>query len=102
VADGDAALRVAAAPAAVAWDVALAQAVARLKKLPRGWRELTPRERELWPLLAAGYSDAAIGTQLHISKRTVSNHIHHILAKLPATNRAQAAALWERCTYHHS
>ena len=81
---------------------ALEKAVARLKKLPRGWRELTPRERDLWPLLAAGYSDAAIGMQLCISPRTVSNHIRHILAKLPATNRAQAAALWVRCTYHNA
>ena len=83
-------------------EAAMGKAAARLAQLPCGWRALTARERELLPLLAGGYSDAEIGAQLGLSPRTVSNHIHRILAKLRATNRAQVAALWARCTYHHS
>jgi DNA-binding NarL/FixJ family response regulator len=60
--------------------------------------ELTPRERELLGLIAEGHSNAAIGTRLFLSQKTVDTHVHSILLKLglPATpdqNRRVLAVL---------
>lgn len=52
---------------------------------------LTRREHEVLALLADGRSSSAIGRQLGLSSRTVANHVSNILAKLNATDRADAA-----------
>ncbi len=44
--------------------------------------ELTPRELEVLALVAQGLSNAAIGTQLFLTKRAVEKHVGAILAKL--------------------
>jgi DNA-binding NarL/FixJ family response regulator len=51
---------------------------------------LTPRERELLTLAAAGRSNAEIGAKLGITERTVKNHLHAVFAKLGVTSRTQA------------
>jgi DNA-binding NarL/FixJ family response regulator len=45
-------------------------------------RVLSPREREVLSLVAAGRSNAAIGTLLDLTPRTVETHIANVLAKL--------------------
>lgn len=50
---------------------------------------LTPREREVLALVAAGFSNQEIGAELHISGNTVKTHIGNLLAKLHARDRAQ-------------
>ena len=58
---------------------------------------LTPREREVLELLAAGRSNAAIAAELVISPKTASVHVSHILEKLLVRSRGEAAALaWRR------
>ena len=57
---------------------------------------LTPREREILALVAAGRSNAEIGTQLFISAKTVSVHVSNVMAKLGASSRTEAAALARR------
>ena len=52
--------------------------------------ELTPREREVLDLIAAGRSNAAIARELVISPKTVSNHISAIFAALQVADRATA------------
>jgi DNA-binding NarL/FixJ family response regulator len=52
--------------------------------------ELTEREREVLDLIAAGSNNQAIADQLHISLKTVSNHISNIFDKLQVADRAQA------------
>ena len=47
-------------------------------------------------LLAAGRTNAQIGTELFISPKTASVHVSNILRKLGASGRAQAAATAER------
>jgi len=42
-------------------------------------------------LIAAGNDNAMIAAQLHISPKTVKNHISNILMKLQIQNRIQAA-----------
>jgi DNA-binding CsgD family transcriptional regulator len=54
---------------------------------------LSPREREVLHLLAAGMSDRQIAAALAISYRTVTNHVGSILAKLDVPTRTAAAAL---------
>lgn len=52
--------------------------------------DLTDREQELLALIAQGYSNSDIAHQLHISPKTVSNHISSIFNKLQVADRAQA------------
>ena len=47
-------------------------------------------------LLAAGRTNAQIGTELFISPKTASVHVSNILRKLGVSGRAQAAATAER------
>jgi DNA-binding CsgD family transcriptional regulator len=60
-------------------------------KKQSGLAVLTARELEVLHLIARGYSNRRIGHELHISVSTVSIHVSHILAKLKATNRTEAA-----------
>jgi len=57
---------------------------------------LTPREREVLELLAAGHTNRQIAEQLFISEKTVSVHVSNILRKLSATSRTEAAGLAHR------
>ncbi len=52
--------------------------------------ELTDRERELLTLIAEGRNNQEIADHLHISAKTVSNHISNIFNKLQVADRAQA------------
>jgi len=52
--------------------------------------ELTDRERELLELVASGKSNQEISHQLHITSKTVSNHVSSIFNKLKVGDRAQA------------
>jgi len=70
----------------------IAAQLARAVRQPRRDR-LTAREREILALLAEGLSNRAAGERLGISERTVKFHVGEILARLGATNRAQAVAI---------
>jgi DNA-binding NarL/FixJ family response regulator len=54
-------------------------------------RELSRQELTVLTLLAQGMSNQQISIRLHISPKTVKNHLTHIFAKLRASNRHQAA-----------
>jgi DNA-binding NarL/FixJ family response regulator len=53
--------------------------------------ELSDREIEVLKLIANGKDNAMIAAELHISPKTVKNHISNILMKLQIDNRIQAA-----------
>jgi DNA-binding NarL/FixJ family response regulator len=57
---------------------------------------LTPREGEVLTLLARGYTNREIAETLVISVKTASVHVSHILRKLGARNRREAAAIAHR------
>ncbi len=54
--------------------------------------ELSQRELEVPPLLAAGKSNRGIADALFISLNTVTTHVRNILTKTGCTNRTEAAA----------
>jgi DNA-binding NarL/FixJ family response regulator len=51
---------------------------------------LTAREHEILDLVAAGLSNAQIAERLYLSQKTVRNHVHAVLTKLQAADRAEA------------
>jgi DNA-binding CsgD family transcriptional regulator len=67
-------------------------------ELPAQWRggdrfaPLTQREREITELAAGGWSSPRIAAQLHLSRRTVENHLQHSYRKLGVGRREELAA----------
>ena len=57
---------------------------------------LTTREDEVLQLLGRGYTNRQIAAELTISVKTASVHVSHILRKLGAPNRLEAAAIAHR------
>jgi DNA-binding CsgD family transcriptional regulator/tetratricopeptide (TPR) repeat protein len=57
---------------------------------------LTPRERDVMRLVAAGLTNRQIGERLYISEKTASVHVSNVLAKLDASGRAEAVAVATR------
>jgi DNA-binding NarL/FixJ family response regulator len=53
--------------------------------------ELSDRELQVLKLIANGKDNTMIAAELHISPKTVKNHISNILMKLQIDNRIQAA-----------
>jgi non-specific serine/threonine protein kinase len=53
--------------------------------------DLTRREWEVAVLVAEGYANKSIATELHVSQRTAETHVQHILTKLGFSSRAQIA-----------
>ena len=53
--------------------------------------ELTPREREVLDLIAAGLRNRAIAERLGISEKTVRNNVSSVLIKLQVEDRTSAA-----------
>ncbi len=57
----------------------------------RGPGRLTPRQREVADLVATGLTNAQIAVKLHLSERTVENHVFNVLSALELHNRVQLA-----------
>jgi len=60
---------------------------------PNDRNPLTMREREVFDLVRQGLSNREIARTLWISESTVKVHVHHVLEKLGARSRTEAATL---------
>jgi DNA-binding NarL/FixJ family response regulator len=53
---------------------------------------LTPREQEIAILVARGFTNRQIASELFISERTVDHHVSNILKKLDVSSRERIAS----------
>ncbi len=60
---------------------------------PPGYEELTPREREVFAMVARGLTNAQIADRLVVSEATVKTHVARVFSKLDLHDRAQAVVL---------
>jgi PAS domain S-box-containing protein len=54
---------------------------------------LSPRERQILELLAAGYGSVNIAARLGLSHATVRNHVQHLLRRLEVHSQVEAVSL---------
>ena len=62
------------------------------------WKGVTPREREVLTLIAAGANNREISQTLHITEKTVKNHVSNILNRVGLRDRTQLA-IWVNTTH---
>lgn len=76
-------------------NVVAAGNVAARNPVPEGrptFAELTPRETQILEMVARGMQNKLIAAEFGLSEHTVKIHLHHIISKLGARNRTEAAA----------
>jgi DNA-binding NarL/FixJ family response regulator len=64
-----------------------------IAEIPFELKDLTPRERDVLQMIAAGANNREISQILHITEKTVKNHVTSILSRLGLRDRTQAAIL---------
>jgi DNA-binding NarL/FixJ family response regulator len=58
---------------------------------------LSQRQHEVMALVSRGVRNAEIAARLHVSEKTVKNHINRIFRSLGAGSRVEAVLIWQ----HH-
>jgi len=59
---------------------------------PNPWERLTPRERQVLELLAAGGTTASVAGELGLSRSTVRAHVEHMRVRFDVRTRAALVA----------
>jgi len=74
-------------------DIAQALALKQIHQQNSPFADLTTREFEVFQLAAKGLDSPAISEALHLSPKTVANHLYRIKQKLGVTTSAEMARL---------
>lgn len=61
-----------------------------LEEVPEELLSLTPRERQVFRLIASGFGNAEIARMLSLGESTIKSHVQHLLTKLDIPNRVHA------------
>ncbi|QFG22310.1 response regulator transcription factor [Actinomadura sp. WMMB 499] len=69
----------------------LVERAVRARTDPQALPDLTPREREVLVLVAAGLSNQEVAARLHVGVTTVKTHVAALLAKTGCPNRIRLA-----------
>ena len=69
---------------------------AEVEVLRRRFDLLTPREREVMPLLVAGLLNKQIAAELGSSETTIKIHKHHVMEKMRASSLAELVRIADR------
>jgi DNA-binding CsgD family transcriptional regulator/tetratricopeptide (TPR) repeat protein len=64
-------------------------------------RSLSPRELEVYELIAHGMTNREIARTLFVSESTTKVHVKHIFEKLGVRSRVEAVRAWEDALNHH-
>lgn len=74
--------------------------IGRQVESPQGLNpHLSPRQRQILPLLGDGLTNKEIGTQLRLSEKTVKNYLADLFDRLHMTRRSQVAAWFIRHSF---
>lgn len=60
---------------------------------PKVGHNLTAREREILALVTEGFTNSEIAARLVLSRSTVKTHVSHVIRKLDASTRTEAATV---------
>jgi FixJ family two-component response regulator len=82
--------------AAIAQDTKARSARAELETLRRRYLELTPREREVMPLVVSGLLNKQAAVELGISEVTLQLHRRNVMQKMAAASLADLVRIAER------
>jgi FixJ family two-component response regulator len=82
--------------AAIDRDRTARQERSEIEVLRRHYERLTPREREVLPLVAAGLLNKEVAGQLATSERTIKFHRAHIMQKIHAASLADLVRMAEK------
>jgi len=77
----------------LARDLILSSVVENKSPTGPSYDSLTPKEKEILPLLCQGLSNKQIAQSQYLSVRTVENHLASIYEKLDVSSRTEAAVL---------
>jgi DNA-binding NarL/FixJ family response regulator len=74
----------------------VANAQSSLPEAPLHKLYFSPRQQQLAQLIRQGFSNKELAAQLNLSEQTVKNHVHRMLRKVGAPNRATMAEIASR------
>jgi FixJ family two-component response regulator len=94
--DGETRALLAAIRAAIERGRVSHQARREVDALRERYERLTPREREVLPLVVAGLLNKQVAGELAASERTVKFHRAHIMKKMEAKSLAELVRMVER------
>jgi FixJ family two-component response regulator len=69
---------------------------AEIDALKARYETLTPREREVFPLVAAGLLNKQVAAELGVAEKTIKQHRGHVVDKMAAQSLAELVLMAER------